>query len=173
MFSFRTSIFNCLFSCFTIFAENDNVGAKSCVKLLSATLQSSSNCSMSDSHCCVKKVREHHPQHICLRWYFARLKTLCSLFRILCIGNSVVSCDNMWNSSMNCEIRIYMSLVTWKPVFGVCDQVQLKPACSATETSWSLEIAHKETRDIVLSKQRTAKVLIRLRGVLNYWLHLD
>ena len=29
----------------------------------------------------------------------------------------------------------HMSLVTRKPVFGVCDQVRLKPACSATETS--------------------------------------
>ena len=31
--------------------------------------------------------------------------------------------------------RYHMSLVTRKPVFGVCDQVRLKPACSATETS--------------------------------------
>ena len=29
----------------------------------------------------------------------------------------------------------YLSLVTRKPVFGVSDQVRLKPACSATETS--------------------------------------
>ena len=28
-----------------------------------------------------------------------------------------------------------MDHVTSKPVFGVCDQVRLKPACSATETS--------------------------------------
>ena len=28
-----------------------------------------------------------------------------------------------------------MSLITRKPVFGVSDQVRLKPACSATETS--------------------------------------
>ena len=28
-----------------------------------------------------------------------------------------------------------MSLVTRKPVFGVCDQVRLKPACSATEAT--------------------------------------
>ena len=27
-----------------------------------------------------------------------------------------------------------------KPVFGVCDQVSLKPACSASEASKSLEI---------------------------------
>ena len=29
----------------------------------------------------------------------------------------------------------HMSLVTRKPVFGVCDQVRLKLACLATETS--------------------------------------
>ena len=29
----------------------------------------------------------------------------------------------------------YKSHVTRKPVFGVCDQLWLKPACSATETS--------------------------------------
>ena len=32
-------------------------------------------------------------------------------------------------------IEAYMSLVTRKPVFGVCDQGRLKPACSGTETS--------------------------------------
>ena len=32
-------------------------------------------------------------------------------------------------------VRFYMSHLTRKPVFGVCDQVRLKPACSATETS--------------------------------------
>ena len=46
-----------------------------------------------------------------------------------------------------------MSPVTRKPVFGVSDQVRLKPACSATEASWSLEISDIETRDIILSRQ--------------------
>ena len=32
-------------------------------------------------------------------------------------------------------IVIQLSLVTRKPVFGVCDQVRLTQACSATETS--------------------------------------
>ena len=53
-----------------------------------------------------------------------------------------------------------MSPVTRKPVFGVCDHVRLKPVCSATEASWSLEISDIETRDIILSRQRTTKVLI-------------
>ena len=33
-----------------------------------------------------------------------------------------------------------MSLVTRKPVFGVCDQGRLKPACAATEASWRLRV---------------------------------
>ena len=38
-----------------------------------------------------------------------------------------------------------------KPVFWVCDQVRLKPACLATEPSSSLEILDLERRDIILS----------------------
>ena len=51
-----------------------------------------------------------------------------------------------------------------KPVFGVCDEVRLKPACSATETSQGLEILDIASIDIILSKQRITKALIRLRG---------
>ena len=57
-----------------------------------------------------------------------------------------------------------MSLVTRKSVFGVCDQVRLKPAYSATGTSQSLEILALASIGIILSRQRTTKVLIRLRG---------
>ena len=46
---------------------------------------------------------------------------------------------------------------------GVSDQARHKPACAATEASWSLEISALESRDIVLSKQQTTKVLVRLR----------
>ena len=51
----------------------------------------------------------------------------------------------------------YLSLVTRKPVFGVCDQVRLEPACSATETTQRLEISDIEIKDIILSRQRTNK----------------
>ena len=47
-----------------------------------------------------------------------------------------------------------------KPVFRICDQVNLKLACSATETSKSLEILDIGTRGIILSKQRITKALI-------------
>ena len=57
-----------------------------------------------------------------------------------------------------------MSHDTTKRVFGVCDQVRLKPVCSTTEASWSLEISDLASLGITLSRQRTTKVLIRLRG---------
>ena len=57
-----------------------------------------------------------------------------------------------------------MSLVTRKPVFGVFDQVIHKPACAATETSYSLEMLDMEIRGIILSKERKTKALIRLCG---------
>ena len=47
---------------------------------------------------------------------------------------------------------------------GVSDQARHKPACAATEASYSLEIWTIVSRDIILSKQRTTKALIRLRG---------
>ena len=43
------------------------------------------------------------------------------------------------------------------------DQVRLKLACSAIKASYSLEILAIESTDIILSKQRTRKALIRLR----------
>ena len=60
--------------------------------------------------------------------------------------------------------RGQLGLVTRKHVFGVSDQVRLKPDCSATGTSWSLEIPAIASGCILLSKQRTTKALIRLRG---------
>ena len=56
--------------------------------------------------------------------------------------------------------NVQMSLVTGKSVFDVFDQV--RPACAATEDSERLEILDTETRDIILSRQRKTKVLIRL-----------
>ena len=60
--------------------------------------------------------------------------------------------------------RRNVSHVTRKPVTGVFDQVRLKPACSPAEISWRLEISAIASRGIILSSQRTTKVLIRLRG---------
>ena len=57
-----------------------------------------------------------------------------------------------------------MSHVTRKPVFEVCDPVRLKPIWSATGTSQGFEILDIASIDIIRSKQRTIKALIRLRG---------
>ena len=46
-----------------------------------------------------------------------------------------------------------MSHLTRKPVFGVCNQGNLKPACSASGARWRLEILDIETRGIILSRQ--------------------
>ena len=54
-------------------------------------------------------------------------------------------------------VWISMSHVMRKPVFGVCDQIRNKPAWSAC-----LEILDLTSIGIILSKQRTTKVLIRL-----------
>ena len=52
----------------------------------------------------------------------------------------------------------------WENVsLGVSDQARHKLACAATKSSWSLEISAIESRDIILSKQRTTKALIKLR----------
>ena len=45
---------------------------------------------------------------------------------------------------------------------GVSDKVRHKPACAATEASYSNEISAIESWDITLSRQRTTKALIRL-----------
>ena len=65
----------------------------------------------------------------------------------------------------HCSICMYKWASSWENVSsGVSDQVRLKLACSATEASMRLEILVTETRDITLSRQRTTKALIRLRG---------
>ena len=46
----------------------------------------------------------------------------------------------------------------------IFDQVRFKPACSATEASYNFETLDITSMHIILSKQRTTKVLIRLRG---------
>ena len=63
-------------------------------------------------------------------------------------------------------------LVARKPVFGVSDEVILKPVCSATETSKKIEISLVGSLDIILSKKRIAKALIKLRGYAGWSAHL-
>ena len=54
-----------------------------------------------------------------------------------------------------------MGLNARKPVFGVSDQVMLKQACSATETSYKIEILRLASLDMILSNKQITKALIR------------
>ena len=56
-----------------------------------------------------------------------------------------------------------MSRNTRKPGFRVSDKVRFKPACSAIETSWKIEISLVASKDMILYKKRITKALIRLR----------
>ena len=60
--------------------------------------------------------------------------------------------------------KIQLSHDTTKRVFGVSEEARHKPACAATEATYSLEISAIESRDIILSKQRTTKALVRLQA---------
>ena len=53
-----------------------------------------------------------------------------------------------------------------KPVFGVSDQVILKPACSATETTCNIAISRVTSLDMTLSSKvnNKTKMLIRLHS---------
>ena len=52
-----------------------------------------------------------------------------------------------------------------KLVVRVSDEVRFKPACSATETSYKIEISLVASLDMILSNKSITKVLIRLRDV--------
>ena len=49
-----------------------------------------------------------------------------------CLFQDCLLCSN---TEEKCFLYQHLSLVTRKPVFGVCDQLRHKPACAATETS--------------------------------------
>ena len=57
-----------------------------------------------------------------------------------------------------------------KPVLGFCDQIRLKPAFSATETSQGLECLDIASRGIIWPRRRTSKA-IRLRGCAGWSAH--
>ena len=91
--------------------------------------------------------------------YICNLKSSLHHVRVLFRANNLVSTHCVWNLVTRVQTQMWskkphhsgsedvelfhifvfiqskMSHVTRKPVFGVCHQVRLKPACSATETS--------------------------------------
>ena len=68
-----------------------------------------------------------------------------------------------------CSADIYfMGLHVRKPVLQVSDEVRFKPTCSATETSYKIEISLIAILDIILSDKRIKKALIRLCGYVGW-----
>ena len=55
-----------------------------------------------------------------------------------------------------------MALSAKKPVFGVSNKVGLKPVSSTTTIPWNIEILLEARLDMILSKKRITKALIRL-----------
>ena len=64
---------------------------------------------------------------------------------------------------MGTHCSCYMGRDPRKPVFRVSDKGRLKPVSSAKETSRKIEISREASLDMILSKTRITKVLIRLR----------
>ena len=62
------------------------------------------------------------------------------------------------------QLEVQMGLVATKPVFGVSDRARLKPVPSATETSKKIEKLLVVSLNMVLSKTRITRALIRLCG---------
>ena len=100
-------------------------------------------------------------QRLCSNWVDAQAdQSLCWSFCLFCHALAQII------------LAISGSAFTGHIVFGVCNQLRLKPACSATETSLGLEISAIARRGIILSRQRTTKALIRLRRCAGWSAHL-
>ena len=74
-----------------------------------------------------------------------------------------------WDCAYDSPEPVLFACVSWATSrenvsLGIFDQVTFKPACSATEASYNLETLDIASIHIILSKQWTTKVLIRLRG---------
>ena len=66
--------------------------------------------------------------------------------------------------------RNCLGLNARRPGLGVYDHARLKPTCSVTESTCSLktEILRVASLSIILSRGRTTKALIRLRGCVGW-----
>ena len=81
-----------------------------------------------------------------------------------CLPNNIFQSwgHNFNQTALNLTIRKQIGSDGKKHVFGVFDKVRFIPACSATETSWKIEISLIESLDVILSNKRIIKALIRL-----------
>ena len=100
----------------------------------------------------------------CLVYFFHFILFLTKILLANSVGPDQMPCYEGSDPGRHCLPRNQLSLVTRKLVFGVCDQVRLKSVCSATENGQDLEILDIASIDIILSKKRTTKTLIRLHG---------
>ena len=109
-----------------------------------------------DVHTLIK----HYFHIVIMSWYYINISKaipkICNKVHILMMI--------VWVRARGTHMcKVYnISHVTRKPVLGGCNQIRLKPACSATKISWSLEISAIASTGIILSRQRTTKALIRL-----------
>ena len=69
----------------------------------------------------------------------------------------------LWLTSLLRTLIYHIGLVARKHVFGET-QTTLKPASSATETSYNIEISPVASLNMILSQKHITKVLIRMRG---------
>ena len=98
-----------------------------------------------------------------LRYFYSHYKLLKLSLKLThtmhcCLVCEIVLC-------LYSQVSLYIWATTGQNMSsGVSDQARLKPVCAATEASYNNEISAIESRDIILSKQRKTKVLIRLRG---------
>ena len=98
-------------------------------------------------------------------WIVKYLVSVSEISRLYCLASVAAQAGlSITGSKIPKTGFLVTRLVTRKPFFGVSDQGRLKPACAATEASWVLKFWKLANTVIILSKQRTTKVQIRLRG---------
>ena len=76
-----------------------------------------------------------------------------------CLESHLVS--HLWSQFS----PVFIWATSWENLSSeFCDHVRLKPACSTTEASKCLGFSDIASIDVILSRQRKTKMLIRMRG---------
>ena len=118
-------------------------------------------------------------------WRMSLRRTKSAIF--LWAGSNIIGCEGCCRASAAERMNPRRTLkgrgmvITVKNIWatspenvfsGIFDQVRFKPACSTTEASQNLETLDVASIHIILSKQWTIKVLIRLRGRAGWFVPL-
>ena len=95
---------------------------------------------------------------------FAPIEGMCNELRS-CIVNEDTGLSTAFTVAHEIGHK-WVKRINWAPSGSLrgCDRSRLKPACLATETSYSLEISDLASIGIILPRQWKTKALIRLRG---------